>query len=263
MPGKDRHLTVLSVGATGSIGTHVVDEALASGHRVRALLRAPGKLAPGPGLEVVIADLTQPRSLRAAVEGVDAIVFTHGTYGSPREAEGVDYGGVRNVLVALAGRPVRIALMTAIAVTDRKGAHDWKRRAERLVRVSGNPFTIVRPGWFDANAPDQLHLSFLQGDMRQSGTPRDGVVARRQIARVLVRSLTSQAAARKTFELITEVGREQTDLDPLFAALDADAIGAVDAARDAANMGLGAEPASVLADLKSLCAVAAVKERLP
>jgi hypothetical protein len=69
---------------------------------------------------------------------------------------------------------------------------------------------------------------FLQGDRRQSGTPSDGVVARRQIAEVLVRSLTSDAALRKTLELVAESGPEEEDLDPMFAALDADAIGALD-----------------------------------
>ena len=79
-----------------------------------------------------------------------------------RGAETVDYAGVRNVLVAFGDRPVRIALMTAIGVTDRDGAynrstqaHDWKRRSERFVRASGHPYTIVRPGWFDYQAPDQ------------------------------------------------------------------------------------------------------------
>ena len=33
-------LTVLVVGATGSIGRHVVTEAAAAGHRVRALVRS-------------------------------------------------------------------------------------------------------------------------------------------------------------------------------------------------------------------------------
>jgi hypothetical protein len=51
------------------------------------------------------------------VDGVDAVVFTHGApYGSS-ELEAVDYGGVRNILTALDGRRVRIALMTAIGVT--------------------------------------------------------------------------------------------------------------------------------------------------
>jgi hypothetical protein len=65
---------------------------------------------------------------------------------------------------------------------------------------------------------------------------------RGQIARVLVRSLTSQAALRKTFELVAEPGPEQVDLEPLFAALDADAIGSLDATHDAANMAMEREP---------------------
>lgn len=248
MSGKQ--LTVLAVGATGTIGRYVVDEAIRMGHTVRALVRNPGKLKQHSGLEIVTADLTRPQSLVAVVEGVDAIVFTHGTYGSTREAEAVDYGGVRNLLTALNGKEVRIALMTTIGVTDRKGAHDWKRRAERLVRASGNPYTIVRPGWFDCNNPDQLHLAFLQGDRRQSGTPSDGVVARRQIARVLVYSLTFDAAIRKTLELVAEPGPEQDDLDPLFASLDTDAVGALDGVHDVANITLEREPHSVVRDLE-------------
>jgi len=78
----------------------------------------------------------------------------------------VDYGAVRNVLAALRGRPVRLALMTAVGTTDRANeGHDWKRRAERLVRASGNAFTIVRPGWFDYNAPDQRRMVMRQGDL--------------------------------------------------------------------------------------------------
>ncbi|MBK5122176.1 SDR family oxidoreductase [Burkholderia sp. R-69980] len=252
---NDHELTVLAVGATGSIGGHIIDEAISQGHKVRALVRNPGKLKQRPGLHIVVGDLTSQNSLLAAVESVDAIVFTHGTYGSPPDAEAVDYGGVRNVLAALGDKQARIALMTTIAVTDRKGAHDWKRRAERLVRVSGHPYTIVRPGWFDYNDPDQLHLVFLQGDRRQSGTPRDGVVARRQIAKVLIRSLTSDAASRKTFELVAERGPEQEDFDPLFAALDADKFGALDAVLDATNMPLDQEPRQVLAVLDNPAAI--------
>ncbi|MDF0544270.1 SDR family oxidoreductase [Sphingobium sp. H39-3-25] len=243
-------LKILAVGATGSIGAYVIEEALRQGHIVRALVRKAGKVKPQPGLEIVEAELTQPQRLSAAVEGVDAVLFTHGTYGSVREAERVDYGGVRNILAALGDSPARIALMTAIAVTDRKGAHDWKRRAERLVRLSGRPYTIVRPGWFDYNEGDQQQLLFLQGDQRQSGTPHDGAVGRRQIARVMVSSLTSQAADHKTLELVTEHGPEQEDLDRLFAALDRDAGDALDAVHDAPNMPLDQEPQSVLDDME-------------
>ncbi len=117
--------------------------------------------------------------------------------------------------------------------------HDWKRRGERLVRASGLPYTIVRPGWFDYNAPDQHRLVFLQGDTRRAGDPSDGVVARQQIAEVLVGSLSSNAARGKSFELVAERGPAPTNLEPLFAALESDAAGALDALRDAAQHALG------------------------
>jgi uncharacterized protein YbjT (DUF2867 family) len=256
-----RDTTVLVVGATGSIGRLVVSEAMRAGYAVRALVRSAGKARSlPPGAQAIIGDLTRTETLSAALDGVDAIVFTHGSPGDGKVgAERIDYGGVRNLLAALAGRQVRIALMTSIGVTHCAGAynratevHDWKRRGERLVRASGLPYTIVRPGWFDGNARDQQRLVLLQGDTRHAGDPSDGVVARRQIAEVLVRSLASPDAKRKTFELVAEQGPATDDFDTLFAALEADAPGALDALRDAANMPLAQEPARVQEDLQSL-----------
>lgn len=119
-----------------------------------------------------------------------------GAHDGPCMVEKVDYGAVRNTLLALDGRKVRIALMTAIGVTYMdtdhnrvSQAHDWKRRSERLVRASGNEYTIVRPGWFDYNDPDQQRLVFLQGDTHRHASPEDGVVSRKQIAQVLVSAL--------------------------------------------------------------------------
>lgn len=69
-----------------------------------------------------------------------------------------------------------------------------------------------------------------------------------------MRSLSSDAANRKTFELVAERGPATADLDALFARLDADAAGALDAVRDAANMPLSDEPARVREDLQRLAA---------
>jgi uncharacterized protein YbjT (DUF2867 family) len=205
---------------------------------------------------VVVGDVTKPETLSGTVEGVDAIVFTHGSdSGGKVGAETVDYGGVRNVLAALGSRPARIALMTAIGVTNRTGdynrrteAHDWKRRSERLVRASGKPYTIVRPGWFDYNPPNEHRLLLLQGDKRHAGDSSDGAIARRQIAEVLVRSLVSPQAERKTFELVASTGAEQEDFEPVFGALDADPPGSLDAVHDTPNMPMDEEPQRVRDD---------------
>src|SRR3954467_12982955 len=131
--------TVLAVGATGSIGRFVVEEALRQGHAVRALVRDAAKARGLPReAQVVVGDLTRAATLSAAVDGGDAVVFTHGTDDGKAGAENVDYGGVRNVLQVMGSRTIRVALMTAIGVTNRTGsynrttqAHDWKRRSER------------------------------------------------------------------------------------------------------------------------------------
>jgi uncharacterized protein YbjT (DUF2867 family) len=246
--------TLLAVGATGSIGRLVVTEAIQAGYLVRALVRKREDAQSFPiGVEVVIGDLTRPESLKAAVAGIDAIVFTHGTYGGDQDAaRAVDYGAVKNILEVLPNRSARVALMSAIGVTDRKGVHDWKRRGERLLRVSGLPYTIVRPGWFDYNKPDQHRIIMLQGDRRQSGTPRDGVIASVQIARMLVRSLDIAAATSKTLELIAEHGDEQEDYAQLFAFLESDVAGGLDGIHDASNMPLSEEPSFVQEDLKAV-----------
>ncbi|MFC0812978.1 SDR family oxidoreductase [Paracoccus panacisoli] len=244
---------LLVVGATGSIGQHVVASGLAHGYTLRALVRDGSRAKDFPAsVQTVVGDMTRPETLSAAVEGVDAIVFTHGSYGNPAAAADVDYGAVRNVLAALGNRRARIALMSTIGATDRRGSHDWKRRGERLVRASGLPYTIVRPAWFDHNRPDQLQLLMLQGDKDLAGNPTDGVIARRQIAEVLVRSLSSEAALRKTFELHAETGPEQADFDTVFAPLAADPADALDGARDKANMPLAQEPDQIRAELQAV-----------
>lgn len=250
---------VLVIGATGSIGRLATAEAIRQGFRTRALVRDASRAgALADGAEVVIGDLTQPDSLGAALDGVDAVILTHASDENETTIEQVSYGGVRNVLAVLTGRQVRIVLMSAVGVTARTGLYntshmaDWKRRAERLVRASGHAYTIVRPGWFDENLPDQLHLILRQGDRHHAGNPTDGVVARRQIAQVLIACVTSEAAERKTFELVAGHGPATTDFDSLFAAVSPDAAGSLDGPGDANDMPLDIEPEHVTDDLTAI-----------
>ncbi|MFJ9724756.1 SDR family oxidoreductase [Streptomyces sp. NPDC101209] len=260
-------LSVLVVGATGSVGRLVVTEAIARGHAVRALVRdrAKGARLLPAGAELVVGDVTRPGTLPGAVAGADAVVLTLGSAGTGSSSqEAVDYAGVRNVLTALAsvdGARARVALMASIGVTARSSGYghllEWKRRSERLVRASGLTYTIVRPGWFDMNGPDERRLVFLQGDRRKSGGPSDGRIARADIARVLVAPLTAPEATDRTFELVAEQGAAPVDLNAQFAALDQDPPGSLDGARDEATMPLDEEPQRVRDDLEAVRARAA------
>ena len=177
--------SVLVVGATGQTGRVVVATAPEHGLQVRALARDVDRARRLlPGAEVVGGDLTDAATLTEPVDGVDTVIFTHGATGGRGAYERVDYGAVVNVLRALSDRRPRIALMTSINVTTTiDGPYadlmSWKRRSERLVRASGAPYTIVRPGWFDTTGPGDNRLVLAQGD---TGI---GAVSRRQVAEVL------------------------------------------------------------------------------
>jgi uncharacterized protein YbjT (DUF2867 family) len=246
----DRPTRVLVVGATGSIGRLVVAAAARHGLSVRALVRDGARARRLlPDAELVLGDLTDLDSLTAAIEDVDAVVFTHGS--GSGAYEDVDYGGVAAVLQALGDRRVRIALMTSINVTRSdagayQGLMDWKRRSERLVRASGLPYTIVRPGWFDLTSPGDDRLVLAQGDRGS------GAVSREQVAEVLVQSLLTDTAAGRTFELFAVEGEPPADWTELFATTAPDHPGSLDGAADPAGPPLAGEPPRVRRDVEAL-----------
>jgi DEAD/DEAH box helicase/NAD(P)H-binding len=120
------------------------------------------------------------------------------------------------------------------------GAHalDWKRRSERVVRLSGAAYTIVRPGWLD-RGPGGDHVILEQGDATE------GSIGREVLSSVLVEALLSAEAAGKTFEVFSRPGQATRDWNGLFAEAERDQPGTLDGVKDAANMPLDAEPGKV------------------
>ncbi|WP_433201086.1 SDR family oxidoreductase [Dactylosporangium sp. CS-047395] len=75
-------MTVLVVGATGSIGREVVAALIGRGAAVRALVRSPERAAHlPPGVEAAIGDLGDAGSVAAALRGVRAALYV-----SPHDA---------------------------------------------------------------------------------------------------------------------------------------------------------------------------------
>ncbi|MFD5625998.1 NAD(P)-dependent oxidoreductase [Streptomyces sp. NPDC127072] len=151
-------------GATGGIGQEIVRQALDSGHRVTAVVRDPARLTvTGAGLEVVRADLTDPRSLRPAVAGRDAVLSGLGARG--RKDAGVAARLTRVVLAAMEAESVRRLLVVSAApvgpdaegaaLVDRamrtvisgllKGVYADLREMEAELGRSSTDWTAVRP----------------------------------------------------------------------------------------------------------------------
>ncbi len=67
-------MKVALIGATGFVGTALLEELLARGHDVTALVRDPAKLAARPHLQVVKADVQDAAQVQAGVAGSDAVI---------------------------------------------------------------------------------------------------------------------------------------------------------------------------------------------
>lgn len=85
-------------GATGNIGSRILDEALQRGHEVTAIARDPSKLpVANPKFQVATGDITDANSYLPAVQGVDAVVVSV----SPRgNTSGADLVALANDLLA-------------------------------------------------------------------------------------------------------------------------------------------------------------------
>ena len=76
-------MNLVVLGATGRTGSLVVEQALAAGHTVTALVRSPEKLTAGhSNLRVVRGEATETAAVSSALEGADAVISTLGGKGS-------------------------------------------------------------------------------------------------------------------------------------------------------------------------------------
>ena len=124
----DDALDVVVYGATGEVGSHVVQEALDRGHRVTAVSRNPAQVVmQHDNLSVVKGDLLDTASVAATVTGQDVVILSvRGVIG--------DSGSPENALQFIAAE-------TLVDVLFRQGD-----RAPRLLHVGGSGSLEVEPG---------------------------------------------------------------------------------------------------------------------
>jgi NADH dehydrogenase len=208
-------MTVLVTGATGFIGPHVAHALRAREMPVRALVRTPARATrlTSWGVEPATGDVTDPASLRAACEGVDAVVHLVAIIrGRPADFERVMAQGTRNVVVAAQESGARrLVLASALGVDERtKDAVPYfaaKWEMERAVRESGLEHVILRPSFVFGRDGGVLR-TFVRLARFAPVTPIVGPGTQKlqpiwveDLAEHYAVAVTEQAAANRTFEL--------------------------------------------------------------
>jgi putative NADH-flavin reductase len=147
-------LTIL--GATGGTGTCLVEQALAAGHEVTAVVRDPARLAvpAHQRLRVLTADVMDPAAIEPAVAGADAVLSALGTRVSGPTS--VCQDGARSIIKAMQTCGVRRLLAISGSVVSDVGDGP-------ITRFVGKPLTrrLLRHAFADfRRAEDEIHATW-------------------------------------------------------------------------------------------------------
>jgi nucleoside-diphosphate-sugar epimerase len=190
-------VSILVTGAHGFIGSHLVDEFLARGYRVRGLVSPWGALdnladaARSQNFEIVRADVTEPQGLENICEGVGAVVHAAARvadWGPWSAFERVNVGGTEALLREAEQAGVRrFVLVSSVAVHRYRGFRDADPRAvprdggsmpygrskilaEDAVLAAALEGAVVRPGLWPFG-PRDPNLARLADAVRRGALP--------------------------------------------------------------------------------------------
>ena len=228
---------ILVTGATGIAGSQVVRALVRQGQDVRAFVRDPDKARGlfGDAADLARGDFAEPRSLRTALDGVEAL-FLSGADDPRRvawETSAIDAAaeaGVRRIvklssIVAQPGAPVAF--------------WDWHGRIEQHLTNSPVPAVILRSSFFMSNLLAAAESVALAGKLcAPAGNARIAMIDPRDVGAAAAAVLTSEGHDGRSYAL---TGPEAVTYTQVAQAL-ADATGRevefVDLPDEAAAQGL-------------------------
>jgi len=205
---------ILVTGGTGFVGSNLIRRMRKDGMVVRALVRSAARAAwlRDLGVEVVAGDIRDPASLETAAAGVDRVVHLVGIIqeGSGFTFRSVHVEGTGHVLEAAKRAGVKqFFLQSALGTREnaKSAYHRSKWEAERLVKASGLPYTILRPSLiygagdqFTVRMSEMIRLSPVL-PVIGSGRSRVQPIFIDDVATCIVKAVTSDAFLGRTLEI--------------------------------------------------------------
>ena len=226
----------LVTGATGLLGSHIVEQLVKRGRRVRALVRPSANVSflQSQGIELVEGDLTDPASLNKACQGVDLVYHAAaqvGDWGPWSQFVEITINGTKRLIDAAAAAKVKrflhISSISVYGHVDGKGLvfdeaaelgqklYRWsyysrsKVEAEKLVwqahREGRIVATVLRPSWL-YGARDRVTMGRLIDSIRQGktkligpGDNRLNVVNAANVAEAAIMAAESPQAAGEAY----------------------------------------------------------------
>ena len=193
-------------GATGFVGQALLDQALADGHTVRALVRRPQP--PRAGVEWIAGGLDDSAALRSLLHRAEAVIHVAGVVNDAAEFELGNVTGTLNLIEAMKAEGLaRLIYVSSLSAREPAlsayGAS--KARAEKLILASGLDWTIVRPpGIYGPHDVDYFEMFRLARWGVMPVPPRTGrasIIHVADLARLLLAVVPGgEGVSHETFE---------------------------------------------------------------
>lgn len=203
-------MTLLVVGATGTLGRQITRRALDEGHQVRCLVRSFKKAAflKEWGAELVRGDLCEPETLKPALEGISAVIDAATTRATDSiSIQQVDWQGKVNLIQAAKAANVNRFIFFSILDAE-KYSHvplmEIKRCTELFLAESGLNYTILRPCGFLQGLIGQYAIPILEGQSVwvMGDTAPTAYMDTQDIAKFAIRALSVPATENKAFPVV-------------------------------------------------------------
>lgn len=202
---------ILIVGASGRLGSVVVQQLLAQGKPVRVMTRTPLTLAhlKQQGAEVVSGGLLDPASLLRACRGTEQVLAAaHALDGKgDNNPHTVDDAGNRQLIDAAKAAGVQHFVYLSILGASPDAPLEFfriKYRTEEYLRASGLNFTILRPSAFMnlwAQLIGQPILEQGKATIFGRGNNPINFVAVEDVARFVCAALEDPGAGNRVIEI--------------------------------------------------------------
>lgn len=126
----------LVTGATGLVGSHIVDRLIADGWTVRAVVRSPQRArdALPKSVELINGDVLDEASFKRAARGCHSIFHTAANITVPGGWEAyrlTNVEGTRNAIVAAESSGARLLQLSSVAVYGPSARYEAARRGEK------------------------------------------------------------------------------------------------------------------------------------
>jgi NAD(P)H dehydrogenase (quinone) len=195
-------------GITGKVGGALADALLASGQRVRAVVRDAhkGQMWAKRGCEVALATMQDATSLAAAFEGADGVFILPPSEFDPSPG----FPEARAVIDAVKGAletalpPKVVCLSTVGAQANQLNLLTQRTLMEKALGTLPMPITFLRPAWFLDNVAWDVAPARDSGLIHSFLQPLDRsipMVATADVGRIACELIVDRGAGRRIVEL--------------------------------------------------------------